>query len=407
VAVKQEGLPTPPLPPLLRTLSTGGPPLKVNADALTASLPGETFNLLLIERTETSVRSNERLCKGSACQGQKFFYVDQKRPSSDNVLTFLLNQELRIIEAFVTILSSSDCAGILNAGKTTPWCAAAWGGGQAPTTPPRPPPLVLDVGSNAGFFTLLSASQGARVVAVDPQPHCLAYVSVAAAAGGVSGMVSTLNAYASSSSSQAPKAPSPVPTRSGCWGMWPHDVALSGEPMEHRDTRAEYDALPGGNSSTLVPYIPLESIIRGAVAESVAAAVAAAGGSSGSSGEAAGAAALAEGVLAMKIDAEGSEGKLVGHLRDSGVLREGLVKNYFIELNKHATTLEGGACLDATKPSPYGAWRCMVELLEAFREAGYAILVHEPWSGPPIENITDFAIFPWHTADVWLTLPQG
>lgn len=379
--------------------------MEVNTNALTASLPGETFNLLLIERTDTSVRSNERLCVGPACQGQRFFYVDQKRPSSDNVLTFLLNQELRIIEAFVTILSSSDCTNILNGGKTTPWCAQA-----RVQAFPRSPSLVVDVGSNAGFFSLLSASQGARVVAVDPQPHCLAYVSVAAAAGGVSHMVSTLNAYASpssSSSSQAPKDPSPVPTRSGCWGMWPHDVALSGEPMEHRDTRAEYDALPGGNSSTLVPYIPLESIIRGAVAESVAAAKAAAAVGGSSSVEAAGAAAAAEGVLVMKIDAEGSEGKLVGHLRDSGVLREGLVKNYFIELNKHATTLEGGACLDASKPSPYGAWRCMVELLESFREAGYTILVHEPWKGPPIENITDFAIFPWHTADVWLALPRG
>ena len=353
-----------------------------SAAALAHALPQEAFNLVAFERTE-AVRSAERVCVGAGCSGQAFFLVEQQRASSDGVLDFLLRSELRVMEVFVTVLASESCAGLVLPRGGTPWCAHQHAQGLAA----RPPPIVVDVGSNSGFYTLLSARSGAAVLAVDPQPHCLQYVRMAAAASGLAPRVHTLNAFAGDGGGGG--APRPVPLRTGCWGMFPHDrglYAAAGEEA-HRATREEYDRL-GGNASVEVPVVGLGELFAQLGEEARA----------GGAGE--------EGVLLAKIDAEGSELALARALAASGVLAAHTVKSFVMEINKYALQEEGLPCIDARAEPPMGAAPCCAELLQLFQDAGYHIFVHEPWGKGEVSNVTEFAQQPWRAIDVWMAVER-
>ncbi|KXZ44774.1 hypothetical protein GPECTOR_62g889 [Gonium pectorale] len=67
--------------------------------------------------------------------------------------------------------------------------AAAAGGGYSSVS--RSAPLVVDVGANFGYFTLLAASMGCRVIAVEPVPRFLAFLHWSLAANGLRPTVST------------------------------------------------------------------------------------------------------------------------------------------------------------------------------------------------------------------------
>ena len=354
--------------------------------AVLHALNEESFNLVTIERTE-ALRSRDRMCQGPHCTGQKFFLVEQGRESSDKVLGFLFKQELRVMEVFTTLLSSTSCAGILPGGAT-PWCAHQHPLGLGA----RPPPTVLDLGSNSGFYTQLSARAGAQVLAVDPQPHCLQYVRIAATLNGLPSRVHTLNAFASPAAAAAAAATATrtVPLRTGCWGMFPHDRGLYASAAEdpHPATRAEYNALQGGNASVAVPLVSVAELVAQLSAEAGA----------GGAGE--------EGVLLAKIDAEGSEVALVGALAEAGLLASHAIKSFLLEANKYALHSEGPPCLDRALEAPMGAAPCYAAMLQQFQSAGYKVMVHEPWSGSEIENVTAFAYEPWRTVDLWVAVPR-
>lgn len=367
---------------MLRTDSEAG-------SAAAHALPGEAFNLVTIERTE-ALRSSDRVCQGAACLGQRFFLVEQQRASSDAMLDFLHRAELRVMEVFAAVLASEACQGVLHRGAT-PWCAHQHPLGAAA----RPPPFVLDIGSNSGFYTQLSARLGAQVLAIDPQPHCLQYVRVAASLNGAAGRVLTLNAFAGSAGlgdagdASAPPPTRPVLLRTGCWGMFPHDKGLyraAGE-VAHRETRQEYDAM-GGNASVAVPVLSLPALLAQLALEAA----------SSGQGE--------EGVLLAKVDVEGSELELARGLAASGALAAHHIKNFVMELNKYAVQSEGPACIAAGMEPPMGTWPCFAELLGLFQGAGYVVMVHSPWGGGAIDNVTEFAASPWREADVWLSLPR-
>jgi FkbM family methyltransferase len=57
-----------------------------------------------------------------------------------------------------------------------------------------PPPLVLDVGANLGYFTLLAAAHGCRVRAFEPSPRLAASVRASAALNGFGALVTVTNA---------------------------------------------------------------------------------------------------------------------------------------------------------------------------------------------------------------------
>jgi hypothetical protein len=249
------------------------------AGPVAGALAGESFTLREWSRNDSD--RGERLCKGAACSAARFLMVggsDElvKAEVVDNTLAFLVRLEGRVQEMFSAILVSADgCAGAMYRGAT-PWCRGGRGG---------PPPLVVDVGSNAGFYTLFAASLGARVVALDAQPHCNQYVRLGALASGFGDRVRVVGAFAAAQDAAAHAA---VPVRSGCWGTFP----VVSEPALARSL-AEWGRLPGGRGVAPVPGVALAGLLRAAAAEAGA-------------GE--------EGVLLLKMDAEGAEAGLVEHL---------------------------------------------------------------------------------------------
>ena len=248
-------------------------------------------------------------------------------------------------------------------GGATPWCRGARGG---------PPPLVVDVGSNAGFYTLFAASLGARVVSLDAQPHCNQFVRLGALASGFGERVRVVSAFAAAE--DAPVFAS-VPVRSGCWGTFP----VVSEPALARSL-AEWGRLPGGDAQAPVRGVGLAGLLRAAAAEAGA-------------GE--------EGVLLLKMDAEGAEAGLVAHLEETGVLAAHLVKNFVIEVNKMAVPRSF-----PNSPCARDVVACFAALFERFQRAGYRVSVHEPFNSVPIENVTAFAAEGWRWADFWFWLPR-
>lgn len=57
-----------------------------------------------------------------------------------------------------------------------------------------PPPLVLDVGANLGYFALMAAAHGCRVVAYEPSVRLCGMLAASAALNGVSHLLTVVNA---------------------------------------------------------------------------------------------------------------------------------------------------------------------------------------------------------------------
>eukprot|EP00961_Rhodomonas_salina_P087314 1174086-Rhodomonas_salina.1 len=77
------------------------------------------------------------------------------------------------------------------------------------------PPLVVDIGAHIGWFTMLAASYGCRVVAVEPQPHAHPFINASIVLNGWQGRVKTFHAACSDDSSVGMK----MVNRHG-WGNW-------------------------------------------------------------------------------------------------------------------------------------------------------------------------------------------
>ena len=359
---------------------------------LAGALPGEHFGIELVAIGEAHV-SEKQLCKGKKCYGQRFFMVHQKRSSSDNILHYLLEKETPLIGLFLTILSSEDCSHI---GKRVPSCRLL----------SEEPPLVFDVGSNHGFYGLLSLASGSEVVFIDPQPHCIQYVRAGVVMSGFSRSATIVNAFADDSSSLSYAT---CPIRSGCWGTYP---LLDWQADR---TREEYDALPGGNANarlhadsqppptrptrSLGPLLPnsyayrqvtvssvlLSKLVREAV-------------------EAREAKGLSGHILVMKIDAEGHETRIIESLAEHGVLRDKLVRNFVVEFNKAALSRNLGKSKCAKEPV-----ECFARLFQLLLDAGYTLLTSNKgnfYQQEPIVDAQAFASEGWVAVDVWAYLPQ-
>ena len=374
----------PPAPPQARAAASASaadppatPPAAPPAPANSApfpAVPADPPSLVLDRTLPTEVLSfqeyahndsarGERLCRGAGCSSARFLMVDMKRESSDGTLAFVARIEGRVQEVFSAVLASEPggCEGVLWRGAS-PWCRPFNSGG--------PPPVVMDVGSNAGFYSLYSAALGARVLAVDPQPQCAHYVRAGALLSGLGARVTALNGFATASEAAEHAH---VRLRSGCWGTYP----VVSEPSLNAAAR-EYDLLPGGAALRGVPGLELATLIRRAAE---------------GAGE--------EGVLLLKMDAEGAEAGLIEHLEATGVLGEHLVKNFVIEVNKYA--VRRGF---PDSPCAKDVEGCFAALFERFQRAGYLVLVHEPFSSLPILNASEFSREGWRWADFWFVAPR-
>eukprot|EP01095_Lingulamoeba_sp_RSL-Kostka_P007874 TRINITY_DN2560_c0_g1_i7.p1 TRINITY_DN2560_c0_g1~~TRINITY_DN2560_c0_g1_i7.p1 ORF type:complete len:279 (+),score=80.22 TRINITY_DN2560_c0_g1_i7:158-994(+) len=130
----------------------------------------------------------------------------------ENIIHFLLTKEKIVMKLYAFIL---DCVG-----DNIGW--AGWEATCAKELLDFPEyqgytTLVLDVGANAGFYGLLSASFGWDVLSIEPQPHCDQWIRLAALANGFGNRYITINGLAGLDESITAN----VNPRSGCWGTYP------------------------------------------------------------------------------------------------------------------------------------------------------------------------------------------
>ena len=340
-------------------------------DVIGGSLRGEVMRFVHYGRADSA--PSERMCVGDMCSAMSFLIVDQQTSGTDRMLDFLISAEPSVQELFAMLLASLGCPLLPtdSAGnQIRPWCAYDEAG-TARTAPPQ----VIDVGANVGFYTLFSASAGARVVSIDPQPHCAHFVRAGVRLSGFGDQVRVVNAFAAAEDGGKGVA---VRLRSGCWGTFPRPDKVSSE-NSHR----EFDALDG-NQSVTVPAISLARLVRSLAAQ----------------------AAGDEGVLIVKIDAEGIEDTLIAALDDAGVLKAGLVKNFIIEINSVAVLANypDGACAADIKA-------CYLRLFLRFKAAGYVLLSSASTTFIPVGDgdLVKLAqsVDEWLWMDLWWALPRA
>ena len=358
------------------------------AAVLAGALPNEPFRFRAYALTRALIDSaaaggDSGLCIGAVCAAgmPRFFVAEPPDGGDSNLINYLDLKEAHVRSAFTAILASSPCSRALASGKKTVWC------GAKTASQPEKKPVVLDVGSNSGFYTMLAASLGAHVTAIDPQPQCSQFVRSAAFLSGFGDQVRVINAFAAGNASDTFAN---VPIRTGCWGTYPR----IGD-AEAKTTRAAFANIPRRDELVAVPGIDLPALVREL----------AAGAGVGGGKESAG-------VLLMKMDSEGAEGDLMAALDATGVLREHLVKNFVIELNKIAAE---------RKSTDHGCGKnvgeCYYLILKCLVQAGYSVIVHNDhdpnytfWSPQEVlleKHLETFAHGPWSYVDIWAFIDGG
>eukprot|EP00300_Choanocystis_sp_HF-7_P002843 c12159_g1_i1.p1 GENE.c12159_g1_i1~~c12159_g1_i1.p1 ORF type:complete len:390 (+),score=73.99 c12159_g1_i1:47-1171(+) len=174
-----------------------------------------------------------------------FFMVDPDTNKVDNMLSYLTTSETFLIRAFKNILLTDPC--YPGVPKTQhPPCLALTKykdiGDRA---------VVLDIGSNSGFYSLLSASLGYRVIGVDPQPHCAQFVRIATVLSGLDHKIVFHNAFAGTKDQ-----PREVPPRTGCWGTFPY--ITTGQAFS---TDSLYTETPEAKTPVKVPTIAVDDLV--------------------------------------------------------------------------------------------------------------------------------------------------
>ncbi len=81
--------------------------------------------------------------------------------------------------------------------------------------PNNKPPLVVDVGAHIGWFSMLAASYGCRVLAFEPQPHAHPFINASIVLNGWQGRVRAIRAAVSDDTRHGMKL-----VNRGGWGNW-------------------------------------------------------------------------------------------------------------------------------------------------------------------------------------------
>ena len=344
------------------------PTRALNYDLLGASIIGESLRFMHYGRDDIG-RFDEK-CVGDLCSKISFFFVDQQTDGTDKMLDYLIAEEASMREMFAMILMSSKCPQLPfdNSGNNffTIWCASKQGITRTK------PPLVIDIGANAGFYTLFSAAGGARVLSIDPQPHCVHYVHAGVKLSGFSDRVRVINAFAAAGDDESFGA---VLLRSGCWGTFP---SYDGEAFVK--TYLEYFEM-GGAKRIDVPFVSIVRTVQDIAVHAM--------------GD--------EGILILKIDAEGVESNLIGGLDEAGILKAGIIKNFIIEVNSIALTRNYPNSTCATDLPT-----CYFQLFKRFKDAGYVPLLGLSPTFFPVEDILNISssVNDWKYMDLWWALPS-
>ncbi|CAN8061629.1 unnamed protein product [Agarophyton chilense] len=215
-----------------------------------------------------------------------FFVEDDPKHGIDPVRSFLLRAEENVRGLFHHLLYRPGCETRENVEK--------WGN-SCPPVDGRREQVVIDVGCNRGWYSLMAAAYGHRVYAFDPQPHCRTLLSASVLVNGFHDLVAYKHAFVTDKSGETMQ----VRRRTGCMGGFPNNNHAG-----YADKfRKPLDRFPGANDTVTVEGISLDDLFD----------------------------AERHDVVLLKMDVEGFE----SHALASGrkLLERGAVRNIVLEFN--------------------------------------------------------------------------
>lgn len=249
-------------------------PRKPVHKALDMAFPMEGIRLqkIALQSSVTGDAENWRLChsadpKVTLCPNASFFAVAQNDGFSDPVVDWLVSAETHVQDLFAAILSTNIKNSCLR--STTPCLATA----SQFTATEREKLVMLDIGSNHGFYSLMAAATAPwlQVYAFEPQPHCAMYITLALEASGFEEQMFVLNNLAGTKALAAPpkkskdkggsmvgrfhvparsKASVAIPRRTGCRGTFPTMM-----PDELAAVKLGYAKFPEALETVDVTYV--------------------------------------------------------------------------------------------------------------------------------------------------------
>lgn len=260
-----------------------------------------------------------RLCskpagaKSNPCPEASFFSVAQTDGHSDPVVAWLLDAEDHVQDLFAALLSTNLPDSCLRATKPCLTTASQFSAEE------RQHLVMLDIGSNHGFYSLMAAASAPwlKIYAFEPQPHCAMYIQLAMEASGLEDNMFVLNSLAGTKELATPKhksdkgtqvgefyvppksrATQDIPRRTGCRGTFPTVTEAEAEAV-----RTGYSKYPGALDSVPIHYVnPADLVPAGTT------------------------------VLLAKIDVEGFEEEVLASL--DSLLKAKRIYNLLIEFNK-------------------------------------------------------------------------
>lgn len=367
------------------------------------------------------------------CPTSSFFVVHQQMRHSDNIVPFLERAEQHVIDLFNAILSTTLRRAYLHFGglcmrpndgsEDSEDCFVTAGDFSKRQREQERKLVVFDIGSNHGFYSLLalgSAPSWLSVFAIEPQPECFSYVSLALQASGFSHSSHVFNALAGRVSADDDGAaeedndrhhrsteavtktlhfgelpfviPAPskhreaVPLRTGCRGTFP---AI---------TKGELEDVKGYFQSTLgfdptVKKIPVGFVDPSKILPSRDTVV-----------------------ILAKIDVEGFEGEVLSALEP--MLKEGRIANIIIEFNKaqkwrrlNQNREELPPFAELNQDPAVVSW--IVDLLSRLQGHGYVLVPsftgfrNEPALSTDPAALNEFAMASFLSVDIWCYLPAS
>lgn len=212
-----------------------------------------------------------------------FFVEDNPEGGIDPIRAFLERAESNIRELYHHLLYTPGCT---KRDKSRLWGSTCQSD--------RKSQLVVDIGANRGYYSLLAASYGHDVITLEPQPHCSALLRACILLNGFQNNINLKPNFISTDNSSILK----IKRRTGCTGTFPND----NDDGWAENFRKPLRNLTGADDLVSVESVRLDQIVT-----------------------------FGREISLMKIDVEGFETKVI----ESGksLFEKKLVKNLLMEIN--------------------------------------------------------------------------
>lgn len=211
----------------LTSLVTTAPPSKLAISQKRNWITGEDVTFILQEDMNATF----------------FFVEDDPTRGIDPIRNFLLGKEKVVRSLFHHLLFLPGC---VEREQEKPY------GTSCPKMSDTHQNVVLDVGSNRGWYSLMSAAYGHTVYSFDPQPHCKTLLTASIIMNGFDDLITFIHAFVT----DITQFSLPVKRRTGCMGGFPNN---NHEGYADR-FRKPLDRLPGANETVTVGSVRLDDL---------------------------------------------------------------------------------------------------------------------------------------------------